>query len=167
MLRIKNTFLLITVLFISACGYHLRGSIDLPEELKRIYVQGASGQLNKIMKKTLKSSGGTIVDKVQQAGIVVAIVKEKMDRRVLSLSSTGRANEYQITYTLNFNLLDAKGNSLTELQHLEINRDYFNDQEQILAKNIEEQIIRDEIYRKAVQSIINRSRIALERSNKI
>ena len=167
MLRIKNTFLLITVLFISACGYHLRGSIDLPEELKRIYMQGASGQLNKIMQKTLKSSGGKLVDKVQQAGIVVAVVKEKMDRRVLSLSSTGRANEYQIIYTLNFNLLDAEGNSLTELQHLEINRDYFNDQEQILAKNIEEQIIRDEIYRKAVQSIISRSRIALERSNKI
>ncbi|NOR68316.1 MAG: hypothetical protein GQ532_01235 [Methylomarinum sp.] len=167
MLRIKNTFLLITVLFISACGYHLRGSIDLPEELKRIYMQGASAQLNKIMQKTLKSSGGKLVDKVQQAGIVVAVVKEKMDRRVLSLSSTGRANEYQIIYTLNFNLLDAEGNSLTELQHLEINRDYFNDQEQILAKNIEEQIIRDEIYRKAVQSIISRSRIALERSNKI
>ena len=167
MLRIKNTFLLITVLFISACGYHLRGSIDLPEELKRIYMQGASAQLNKIMKKALKSSGGKLVNKIQQAGVVVAIVKEKMDRRVLSLSSTGRANEYQIIYTLNFNLLDAEGNSLSELQYLEINRDYFNDQEQILAKNNEEQIIRDEIYRRAVQSIINRSRIALERSHKI
>lgn len=163
MLRFKNIFLLITILFVSACGYHLRGSIDLPEELKRIYLKDASGQLTKIMRKTLKSSGGKLVDKIQQAGIIIVVVKENMDRRVLSLSSTGRANEYQLIYTLNFNLLDAEGKSLAELQHLEINRDYFNDQEQVLAKNIEEQIIWDEIHRKAVQQIINRSRIALEK----
>ena len=167
MLRIKITFLFITVLLLSACGYHLRGSIDLPEGLKRIYLSGASSQLTAGMKKTLKFSGGKLVENAQQAGVVVQIVKETMETRVLSLSATGRANEYEIIYTLKFNLLDAKQQLISELRTLEISRDYFNNQEQVLAKNNEAQIIRDEIYRNAVQSVINRARIALEKTSKL
>ena len=167
MLRIKFTFLFITVLLLSACGYHLRGSIDLPEGLKRIYLSGASSQLTAGMKKTLKFSGGKLVENAQQAGVVVQIVKETMETRVLSLSATGRANEYEIIYTLKFNLLDAKQQLISELRTLEISRDYFNNQEQVLAKNNEAQIIRDEIYRNAVQSVINRARIALEKTSKL
>lgn len=166
MIQIKNIFLLTLLLSISACGYHLRGSIDLPEGLKRIYMQGASGLLHKIMQRTLKSSGGELVTSIEQSGIVIQVLKEKMDRRVLSLSSSGRANEYEIIYTLNFNLLDAEGNLLSKKQKIEISKDYFNDQEEVLAKDNEEQVIREEIYRTAVQSIVNRSRVVLENLDK-
>ena len=86
-----------------------------------------------------------------------------MRRRVISLSNTGRANEYELYYELDFILLDVEGNKLSEIQPVEITRDYFNDQEDILGKNNEEQIIRDEMYRQAVQTIIDRSRVALEK----
>jgi len=90
-----------------------------------------------------------------------------MDRRVLSLSSSGRANEYEIIYTLNFNFLDAEGMMLSEKQKIEISKDYFNDQEEVLGKNNEEQVIREEMYRTAVQSIVNRARVVLEKENSI
>lgn len=166
MIQFKNSFLLLSLLFVSACGYHLRGSIDLPEGLKSIFLQSASGQLHKTAKRTLKSSGGQLVDNAKEAGIVVKIVREKMRRRVLSLSSTGRANEYELTFSLDFELLDAEGNSLAETQKVEISRDYFNDQEEILGKNNEEQVIREEMFRQAVQAIINRARVALEKVEK-
>ncbi|MCK5190464.1 MAG: hypothetical protein KAI44_06215 [Methylococcales bacterium] len=166
MIRIKKNLILITLLFISACGYHLRGSIDLPESLKNVYLQGASGQLGKEFKKTLRSSDGKLVDKVDEAGIVVKVTKETMRRRVLSISSTGRANEYELYYLLNFILLDAKGNELSKTQVIEIHKDYFDNQEQVLGKNIEEQVIRTEMYRQAVNAIFNRSRVALEKVKK-
>ncbi len=160
--QIKKTVLLTLLLFVSACGYQLRGSIDLPEGLKSIYLQNASAQLQKTMKKTLKSSGGQLVDKVEQAGLIVQVIKEKMDRRVLSLSSTGRASEYEIIYQLEFNLLDAERKALSKTQKIEITKDYFNNQEEVLGKDNEERVIRDEMYRRAVQSIVNRSRVVLE-----
>ena len=166
MIRIKKNLILITLLFISACGYHLRGSIDLPESLKNVYLQGASGQLGKEFKKTLRSSDGKLVDKVDEAGIVVKVTKETMRRRVLSISSTGRANEYELYYLLKFILLDAKGNELSKTQVIEIHKDYFDNQEQVLGKNIEEQVIRTEMYRQAVNAIFNRSRVALEKVKK-
>ena len=129
-------------------------------------MQSASSQLKKIAKRSLRSSGGQLVNNAQQAGIVVQVVKERMDRRVLSLSSKGRANEYELTYFLDFMLLDTEGNSLAEKQKIEISRDYFNDQAEILGKNNEEEVIREEMYRQAVQSIINRSRIVLEKAEK-
>ncbi len=162
----KNIVLLTVLLFISACGYQLRGSIELPEGLKSIYMQGGSRALKKTMQKTLKSSGGQLVDHIDQAGIVVKIDTENMDRRVLSLSSTGRVSEFELIYILEFTLLDKAGEVLSKQQRIEINRDYFNDQGDILGQNNEELVIRDEMYRSAVRSIFNRSRVALEKLEK-
>lgn len=166
MTQIKNIFLLTLILLTSACGYQLRGSIDLPEGLKSIYLQGASAQLRKTIQKTLKSSGGQLVENIEQAGLVVQIIKEKMDRRVLSLSSTGRASEYEIIYTLDYNLLDTEGKTLSKMQKIEINKNYFNNQEQVLGKDNEERVIKEEMYRRAVQTIVNRSRVVLEKLEK-
>ncbi len=163
MTQFKNVFLLILVVSVSACGYQLRGKIDLPEGLKSIYLQGGSAQLKKKVKQTLRASGGQLVDVIGDAGLIVNIEKEKMDRRVMSLSSTGRANEYELIYKLDFTLLDKEGKPLSELQRIEINKYYFNNQDEVLGKNNEEQVIRDEMYRKAVQSIVNRSRIVLDK----
>jgi len=163
MTQFKNIFLLILIVSISACGYQLRGKIDLPEGLKSIYLQGGSSQLKKVIKKTLRSSGGQLVDAIGDAGLIIDIVKEKMDRRVMSLSSTGRANEYELIYKLDFTLLDKEGKALSKLQRIEISKHYFNNQDEVLGKNNEEEVIRDEMYRKSVQSIVNRSRIVLEK----
>lgn len=153
----KNILIFITFLFISACGYHLRSQADLPKGLDKVYLHGASSEFRKIMKTRLKSSGVTLVDKQELAGLIIQIEKEKMDRRVVSLSSTGRANEYELYFLLDFILLDAKGNVLAEKQNIEITRDYFNDQEAVLGKNNEELVIREEIYNRAVESIITRA----------
>ncbi len=166
MIQFKNIFLFTFVLMLTACGYQLRGSIDLPEGLKSIYLQGGSAQLKKQMRRTLKSSGGQLVDKSRLAGLIVKIDNERMDRRVMSLSPTGRASEYELIYQFDFTLLDKENKVLAEQQRIEINKDYFNDQEEILGKNNEEQVIRDEMYRKAVGSIVNRSRVVLEKLEK-
>lgn len=158
---------MITFLLIQACGYHLRSSgIDLPESLKSIYVQGASGQLKNNIKKVLRYSDAKLV-KSKEAGMIIKIVKEKMHKNVISLSPTGRANEFELNYVLDFILLDSKGKELYKVQSVEINRDYFNDQEDVLAKNIEENVIRNEVYRQAAQSLINQSRIVLEKINNL
>lgn len=166
MIQIKNIILLTLLLFISACGYQLRGSIELPEGLKNIHLQGASSQLRKSIQKTLRSSGGELVDEMGQAGLVVQVVKEEMDRRVLSLSSTGRASEYEVIYSLEYNLLDGEGNTLSETQKVEMSKDYFNNQEELLGKDNEEQVIREELYRKSVQAVVNRARAVLENIEK-
>lgn len=166
MMWIRSVLIVMFFVFISACGYHLRESIDLPEELRNIYLDGGSGRLQRIVKRTLRSSNINLVKDIKEAGLIIKVGKEKFDRRVLSLSSTGRANEYELEYILDFILLDAQGKPISKNQRIEVNKDYFNDQEDVLGKKQEEQVIRSEMYKQAVQSILNRSRILLEKNNK-
>ncbi len=160
----KQILLILALLWLSACGYHLQGSFDLPEGLKNIYIQGASAQLRSSLKKSLRSADALLLDQPENADVVIKVVNEKMSRRVLSLNERGRSNEYELYYVLDFLLLDAKGKVLTATQPIEITRDYFNDQEALLGKNNEEQVIRGEIYRQAVKAVLTRSRIALEKA---
>lgn len=160
---IRITLLLTTLFSITACGYQLRGNLDLPDELKRIYIAGASTQLRNILKKTLRSSDVTLVTDAKDAGVVIQVEKEKMRRHVISLSSSGRATEYELHYVLNFLLLDSDGKPLSNTQAIEITRDYFNDQEELLGKNNEEKVIKNEMYRQAIISMINQTRIALQK----
>lgn len=162
----KQILLIIALFGLSACGYHLRGSFDLPEGLKDIYIQGASSQLRTSLKKSLRSADAFLLDQPENADIIIKVVKEKMDRRVISLNESGRSNEYELYYVLDFLLLDAKGKVLSTTQPIEITRDYFNDQEALLGKNNEEQVIRSEIYQQAIKAVLTRSRAALDKTVK-
>ncbi|MGR9115484.1 MAG: LPS-assembly lipoprotein LptE [Gammaproteobacteria bacterium] len=157
----RKSIALVFVLLLGSCGYHLRGAVDLPEQLRKVYLANASSSLREQFTKSLKSSSGQVVGSSAQAGMVVNILNERMDRRVLSLSNTGKANEFELNYSLDFQLLDATGAVLLDRQTIEINRDYFNDQEAIIAKTNEEAVIRSEMYQQAVRAIVDRARAHL------
>ncbi|WP_031434892.1 LPS-assembly lipoprotein LptE [Methylomarinum vadi] len=154
--------LVASMLSLTACGYHLRGAVDIPEEMKSVYVEGAGSQLQREMKQSLRYSDGRLVSSPSQAGMVIKVLKDDMRRRVLALDSQGKAIEFELTYTVNYSLLDPQGKVLLKQQDLEIDREYFNSQQDILAKNNEEAVIRDEMYRQAVRSIISRARAILK-----
>lgn len=157
-MMITKTVPLVFVLVLASCGYHLRGAVDLPEQLHKVYLANASAPLIEQFSKSLKMSSGTMVNTIDQASTVVNVLNERMDQRVLSLSNTGKANEFELYYSLDFQLQDPTGTVLVERQTVEINRDYFNDQEAIIAKTNEEAVIRKEMYQQAVRSIVDRAR---------
>lgn len=159
---IIHSLIVTLMLSLTACGYHLRGAIDIPEQMKLVYLDGASGMLAKEFKSSMRASGGELVSSASQAGVVIRVLKDDLRRRVLSLSNIGKANEFELNYIVRFMLLDAQGKVLMEEQEMEINRDYFNDQQDILAKNNEEAVIREEIYRQAVRTIVGRAQAVLK-----
>lgn len=162
-LKIKSSLQALTLLLLlQACGYHLRGVVDIPPEMKKVYVEGAGSALHKELRAALKASDGQLVASPEAAGIVIRVLRDDMRRRVLSLDQQGKATEFELNYSIDFLLLDSTGKILQEQQQVEINRDFFNDQVDILAKNNEEQIIRDEMYRQAVRTIVTRASAILK-----
>jgi LPS-assembly lipoprotein len=159
---VSSTLVLLTVLLLTACGYHLRGELDLSSELKSIYLEGASPQLREQFKKALESSTVQLVDTRAAAGTIITVANEDNLKRSLSLGSGGRSNQYGLEYRLNYEITDAKGNVLKKSQPLEVKREYFNNQIDILAKDNEEGVIRVEMYQQAVRTIINQIRTGLK-----
>lgn len=162
-MQFKHLFFILLFL-LTACGYQLRGSVELPDGMENLYLENASGPLQTEIRKALKFSKGKLVASPEDAGIVIKVQKEDMKVRVLSVSSTGKANQFELLYNLVFSIYSPEGELLLGNQKVQSQRSYFNDQEEILAQSNEEQIIRNEMYSQAVRSIVVRSRIAMERS---
>jgi LPS-assembly lipoprotein len=158
----SSTFIMLIFLLLSACGYHLRGDIELPAELKSIYLEGASAQLREQFKKAIESSAVQLVETRATAGTIITVANEDTLKRSLSLGAGGRSNQYGLEYRLNFEIIDAKGNVLKKSQPIEVKREYFNNQVDILAKDNEEVVIRTEMYQQAVRTIINQIRTGLK-----
>jgi len=159
----KVLILLISMSILNACGFHLRSAVDLPEAMKKIYLQDASAKLQGAFKKSIRSSKGELVANPQQAGIIVNILEEEIDRRSISLSSRGKSTEYEINYYLTYELRDSEDKLLIPEQTIEIIKDYYDNQVDVIAKDIEGNLIRDEIYREAVRRMIDKARFELKK----
>ena len=158
----KKAIILGLALLLSACGYHLRGSFELPSAMKNVYIEGGSGPLREQFRQVIKSSSGQLAGSRGGAGIVIKIFDEDFKRRVLSLSSRGKSNEFELYYRLDYELTNAGDALLMERQPVEIRREYYNDQQFMIAKDQEEAVIRNEMYQQAVHTIVNRARVVLE-----
>ena len=155
---IKQISLLLLITVLAACNYHLRGTASVPEVLRNVYVQAASPLLNNSFQDTLKLAGGALVDKPNPKGVIVNVLGEKFDRRSLSLSSTGKASEFELIYSLTFEVLNVEGKTVMQKQKIDIKRNYFNDQQDIMGKGTEETLIRKEMYDQAVRELMDRGR---------
>ncbi|NBV74483.1 MAG: hypothetical protein EBR59_00410 [Methylococcaceae bacterium] len=162
----KKPGLLLMFLLLTACGYHMRGSIAMPESLKSVYVFNASSALQSELTDVVKASKGRLVSSPSEAGLVIKIVSEELKTRVLSIGSTGKSNESELDYFLQFQFYDNQENQVMEEQRIEIAREYFNDQTAVLAKLNEEQIIRKEIYKQAVRMLLLRAEAAAAKIKK-
>jgi LPS-assembly lipoprotein len=141
----------------------LRGAYDLPKGIKTVFLQGGSPALRNQLNTVLESSSGQLVATPEKADIVLRIARDNIERRVLSLSERGRSNEIELAGHLEYELLDPKKNKvLVPREPIDFRREYFNDQQDVIAKDNEETVIRSEMYQQVVRTIINRGRAALE-----
>ena len=163
---LKKMLLAVLLVLSTGCGYHLGGTVDLPPEMKIVYFQGASPLLLGGAAQVFRSTEGKIAGSPAEAGIIVNIFNEEMLRRSLSLDSGGRAIEYELSYHLDFELLDAVGQVLMPRQELQVIRDYFNVQVQVIGKANEEVIIRQEMYQEAVKIIVRRAHVTFNSAEK-
>jgi LPS-assembly lipoprotein len=161
---INKPVILIMALLLSACGYHLRGALHLPANLKNVYLEGGSEELRGQFRRAMEISSVPFASSPETAGMIVKIFDEDSQRRVLSLNSGGTANDFELGYRFDYEIVDSKNRVLSPRQPVEIKREYYNDQLAIIAKENEELVIRNEMYQQAVRTIVNRARVALEAS---
>jgi LPS-assembly lipoprotein len=158
----KIIFLVILSLLLSACGYHLRGAGGSSAvALQSLYLENGSERLREQFRKTLGIASGQWAKTPKDAAVIVNIINESSGQHILSLSSGGRSNELELYYSLEYEVLKADNTILVPHQAMQVKREYFNNQQEILAKANEEAVIRGEMYQEAVLAIIDRTRIIL------
>lgn len=143
---------------LSACGFHLRGVIPIPPAMQETYITGASdfSDLYIELRRGLERSGANVVGSAQTASATLAVSGEQLDRRVLTVDAQGRASEYELNYSVSFELRDKAGVVLVPRQTVNQLRDYKFDPDNVLAKDTEEALLRKSLVTFAVSQIMRR-----------
>ena len=151
-------------LVLSGCGFHLRGSTDLPEELSEVALEGTrlNGELGVAVRNGFSRAGGQVVESRSSARSVLVITQDSSSRRVLSVNSLGQANEYELAYTLGFRLDDPNGTNRVVAQSIKLRRQYRFDPDLILAKGDEEARLVREMRQDAVHQMLRRLKAGIE-----
>ncbi len=159
-------FLLVVATLLSACGFHPKSSYSLPLELKSVYLDGGSPALREEMRQQLRHSKSELTESLAESKMVIKLFDENFQRRGVSLSERGKTNEYELIYRVEYELATPKDAVLLARQPLEIRRDYYNDQQAVLARDNEETTLRSEMATQVVRTMLNQARFALEKSEK-
>ena len=77
--------------------------------------------------EAMEISSVPLASSPETAGLIVKIFDEDSQRRVLSLNSGGTANDFELGYRFDYEIVDSKNKVLSARQPVEIKREYFND----------------------------------------
>jgi len=162
--KAKQRSLIFLVMFftslLSACGFHLRGDYLLSDELQTLYVSSSDvhGELTRLLKSHLTRNQVKVLQQKSANNPELRIVSDKLDRRTLSVFQNGQVAEYELIYSVHYQLIfsSQQGESPKAPQdfNFELNRDYQDDPNLALAKSRELSLLLSEMRRSAADKIL-------------
>jgi LPS-assembly lipoprotein len=148
--------LLIAVLILSACAFHLREQADMP--FKTLYLDAENPNTPFIadLRRSLEANHVQLVNTAVQADIVLKIIFEIADKQILTLGSNGRVNEFRLNYRISLRAYDLKQQDWIPAEEMYLHRDFSYDDTIILAKEAEETLLYQSMRSDMVQQIVRR-----------
>lgn len=145
---------LILSLVLSACGFQLRGVADL--SFKNLYIQGSQLTLSRDLERQLKANGVKVVQKSEDAEVMLELMSESSQRRIMSLSGGGLVREFELLYSLNYRIRDAKNPLWGPVQTIRGRRDVSYNDNVLLGKAEEEARLNQDMRNDAVRELLKR-----------
>lgn len=148
--------LLLSVLLLTACGFHLRGKAGMPFSTLYLEVSDANTPFVQELRLSLESNKVKLVEGADNADVVLNIVSEFADKQILSLGGSGRVSEFQLRYRVSFRAYDSQQRDWMAPDELSMSRDFSFDDTKLLSKEAEEAMIVQSMRSDMVQQIVRR-----------
>ena len=153
----KITNIVIVALLIaatSACGWRLRGSGQEIDIQQSIYLEDATGQIYDALKKSLNKKQR--LGDIASADIQLILGDEFFERRSASVNNQAQTVQYQLTFSVPYEILNKLGAPLTEKTVAQLSRYYTFNQNAINSAEKEEKALKKEMIRQLSQRILRR-----------
>lgn len=152
-----RALILVFALLLSACGFQLRGSYNLPWETLAISGLPENSELYFQIKRGIESGSLTkVVGDAKQAKATLQVLRNDQHKSILSLSAKGLVREFQLTRSFIYRVQDANGRPLQPDSQIILQREMTFDDEHVFAKEAEEAIIWREMQQDLVQQLLRR-----------
>ena len=139
---------LVLIFALGGCGFRLAGSEHLPAVLAKPYlsVKDPYTDFSREFERELKSSGALLQLGRQDATATIEVTKDQIEQRTLAVSARNIPTDYELRYTVTF---DVKGPDTQILapQTITLSRDYSFEENELLAKEHEADILRAQMAR--------------------
>ncbi|MEE9343033.1 MAG: LPS assembly lipoprotein LptE [Gammaproteobacteria bacterium] len=166
---LTKTGLLVMLFFLAACGFQLRGSLNMPPLMLKTFVKSDApyASMPTAMRKELLSAGVVVPSSNDNATAVIQILNHHSDKRLLSVGSSGKATEYELFEAIGFRLLDAHNKVVIERQDLRITRDYVFDETRLLGEFEEAEHIRRQMQQELAKRVLKRIEVRLKQNGTV
>jgi LPS-assembly lipoprotein len=142
---------------LSACGFRLAGEDPLPPVMAHPYLslKDPYTDFSREFEHRLKSAGANVQAAPAGATATIDVTKDSVEQRTLAVSAKNIPTEYELTYTVTFNVRGADKELLAP-QTLSLSRAFSFDETLQLAKEHEADILRQQMARDLVSIAMRR-----------
>lgn len=147
-------------LLLSACGFHLRNSQELP--FRTIYLGlPESNEFRALLARNIRAASNTeVVSSRDGAEAIFLVTQDQQAKVILSLNTSGRVREYQLRRQFSFRVQDGTGRDLMVPASIQLHRDVSYSDDQVLSKEAEELLLWRDMQNDLVQQIMRRLSVA-------
>lgn len=146
--------LLISSLLLSACGFQLRGLAQL--SFHKILIQGSTLSLSQDLKKSLETNGVKVVTDSEDAELMLELLTEATDKRILSIGGDGKVSEYTLSYQASFRTRAATNPLWGDVQTVQTSRNFAYNDANLLGKADEEAMLMSDMRKDVMRELLRR-----------
>ncbi|EKO3382516.1 luciferase [Vibrio fluvialis] len=149
----KLSLVVLTATLLSACGFHLRGDYDVPEELSTMSLTSYDqySTFTRMVKRQLRMNEINLVQPAEDVPNI-HLLSESVSERTLSLYQNTRAAEKELTFRASYRVtIPETGDKRFSTS---VTRSYLDNPLTALAKSVERDMIEDEMRKLAASQIV-------------
>lgn len=163
---IRSCLLITITLLCTACGWQLRGALQLPEHIDTVAVQnqGATNEFTRALEQRLRSSKVLADDTQTSNDLTIVLKREINERRTASVDTDALASEYTLLKTVYYSVRDPKGQWLAQDKSVKLVRTYAYNPNSVISTGREEQLLKEEMHADAATQILRQVRQLLKNS---
>ncbi len=146
--NVRATLVFALALLLGACGFHLRGSADIPDIYKHLQVKTSQNSpLDKWLRAELI---GLRVQLDEPTSPILHVLAVRPTRQEL----TGSLTEIQVGVEVDFRMEDAQGMPLTATRTISSRRSFQYNQNTVGIQSQQEELLKNDLYQSASQQIV-------------
>ncbi len=131
----------------------MSGDWDLPASMYETGLLGGSRGLYHELKQGFAASG-VILRREGENDARLRILEEHLDKRILSVDAIGKVLEYELSYTLEFDVIGADSKAMLQPQRLYLVRDYLYVGDDVYGTSRQEKLLREQMRREMADLIL-------------
>jgi len=151
----KFVWVCLITIMLSACGFHLRGSRPIPPALQTLQLEShqPNDAFTKTLKQYLNNVGIQLTDKADHPQL--RLISAASASNPGSMTPSSQTREYRLTFTLQYQLNDAKGTTIQPSRSIMATRTLLLNTNRMLGSTSEEQTLYHEMHVEIARRLVD------------